>query len=124
MPNMKKILIIQTAFIGDVILATAMANSLKAYDENIITDFLVNQKNVHLLEGNTSIREVFGWDKSSKKYKNLFSLIRKLRKEKYDHIINLHRFGSSGFLTVRGGAKQTIGFSKNPFSFPSSKSAH
>ncbi|MDQ6904038.1 MAG: glycosyltransferase family 9 protein, partial [Bacteroidota bacterium] len=36
---------------------------------------------------------------------------------KYDAVINLQRFASTGMLTAFSGAKQKIGFDKNPFSF-------
>ena len=37
--------------------------------------------------------------------------------QRYDRVINLHRFFSSGLITVFSGAKEKIGFKKNPFSF-------
>ncbi|MFM2317118.1 MAG: hypothetical protein RLZZ155_1450, partial [Bacteroidota bacterium] len=41
----------------------------------------------------------------------------KIRKEKFDCVINLQRFASTGFLTWRSGAGNRIGFEENPFSF-------
>ncbi|MBN2727591.1 MAG: glycosyltransferase family 9 protein [Bacteroidales bacterium] len=117
---MKKILIIQTAFIGDVILATSLSASLKAYDEKFIIDFFVPKSCTTVLQEHPHIRNVISWDKSSK-YKNLFALIHVVRKERYDLVVNVHRFGSSGFLTVRSGARKTVGFKKNPLSFLFSK---
>jgi heptosyltransferase-2 len=61
------------------------------------------------------------WDKSGQKYKNLFRLIRNVRNQKYDLVINLQRFANSGLLTVLSGAKETIGFDKNPLSWGFSK---
>ncbi|PLW93016.1 MAG: heptosyltransferase [Marinilabiliales bacterium] len=113
---MKKILVIQTAFIGDVILSTALPASLKAYDESFDIDFLVQKRCTSVLEDNPNIRKIISLDKS-KKFKNLFACIRLIRKEKYDLIVNVHRFGSSGLLTILGGAGKTVGFKKNPFSF-------
>jgi heptosyltransferase-2 len=40
-----------------------------------------------------------------------------IRKEKFDCVVNLQRFASSGFLTFRSGALKKIGFQENPFSF-------
>jgi heptosyltransferase-2 len=40
-----------------------------------------------------------------------------IRKEKFDCVINLQRFASTGFLTWRSGAAKKIGFQENPFSF-------
>ena len=49
--------------------------------------------------------------------KNLFSLLLRIRKNKYDCVINCHRYASSGFLTAFSGAQHTAGFKQNPFSF-------
>ncbi len=57
------------------------------------------------------------WDKKSGKYRSLFRLLRDIRKEQYDLVVNLHRFASSGLLTACSGAKTTVGFDKNPLSF-------
>jgi ADP-heptose:LPS heptosyltransferase len=111
------ILIIQTAFIGDVILATPVIEKLHSYFPNSSIDFLLRKGNESLLHHHPIIREVLIWDKKTNKIRNLFKLISKIRNKKYDCVINLHRFASSGILTVLSNAKQTIGFDKNPFSF-------
>jgi ADP-heptose:LPS heptosyltransferase len=40
-----------------------------------------------------------------------------IRTRKYDKVINVQRFAATGILTAFSGAKETIGFDKNPFSF-------
>jgi heptosyltransferase-2 len=111
-----KILIIQTAFIGDVILATGVAESIHAYDPAIQIDFLLRKGNQALLNNHPFINEVLVWDKTENKIANLFKLIRRIRQSKYNYVINLHRFGSSGLITVLSGARVTVGFNKNPLS--------
>lgn len=113
---MKKILIIQTAYIGDVILATSLIESLTESDADIRIDMVVRKGNETLLTNHPKLNSVFVWDKS-KKYKSLFQTARKVREQQYDLVINLQRFGSSGFLTWRSRAKEKSGFSQNPFSF-------
>lgn len=113
---MQKILIIQTAFIGDVVLATALVEKLHAFLPNATIDFLVRKGNESLLQNNPFINEVIVWDKKTKKNKNLLSLIGKIRAAKYDKVINLQRFFSTGLLTTLSSAKETIGFTKNPLS--------
>jgi heptosyltransferase-2 len=116
----KKILIIQTAFLGDVILATPLIESLSTSFPSVHIDFLLKKGNEALLHENPKLRRVLIFDKS-KKRKSLIQLIQEIRKEKYDLVVNLHRFASSGLITVLSGAKETRGFSKNPFSFFYSK---
>lgn len=114
---MAKFLIIQTAFIGDVILATPVIEKLhKDFPESRI-DFLLRKGNEGLLEKHPFINRLYIWDKKNGKYSGLFSLLREIRKEKYDYVINLQRFFSTGLFTVLSGASFKAGFNKNPLSF-------
>ncbi|MEM9339418.1 MAG: glycosyltransferase family 9 protein [Bacteroidota bacterium] len=113
----KRILIIQTAFIGDVVLATPLIENLYATYPGARIDFLLRKGNENLLQGHPKIANLLIWDKKKDKFKNLIKLIRKFRSEPYDLLINLQRFGSTGLMTWLSGAKEKIGFSKNPFSF-------
>ena len=118
---MKKILVIQTAFIGDVVLATAVVEKLSRYFPDAQIDFLLRKGNESLLANNPHLHEIRVWNKKENKIKNLFSIIKKIRRSKYDRIINLQRFFSTGLITLLSGAKETIGFDKNPLSFLFSK---
>ncbi len=113
---MKRILVIQTAFLGDVILATPVFSELKRLFPEAKIDALVKAGNESLLESHLSLNEVLVFSKKDGKWKSLIALIRSIRKRKYDVVINLHRFGSSGIITVLSGANETRGFAKNPFS--------
>jgi len=113
---MKKILVIQTAFIGDVILATALVEKLNTFYPNSKIDFLVRNGNENLIVNHPFINKVLVWKKKENKYKNLFRLAKNIRQTKYDYVVNLQRFMASGFLTWRSGAKHKIGFKKNPLS--------
>ncbi len=119
---MKRILIIQTAFLGDVILATPIASELKRIFPDSKIDFLVKKGNESLLSNNPNLDNIYVFDKKEGKVKNILALIRTFRKSKYDLVVNLHRFGSSGLITALSGAKLKYGFKKNPFSFAFSKS--
>jgi ADP-heptose:LPS heptosyltransferase len=114
---LKKILIIQTAFIGDVILATPVIENLKIKFPQAQIDFLLRKGNESLLENHPHLTEVIVWNKKENKYKNLITIIKKIRDNNYDLVINLQRFAASGVTTALSGAKIKIGFSKNPFSF-------
>lgn len=113
---MKRILVIQTAFLGDVILATPVFSELKRLFPEAKIDALVKAGNESLLKSHQAINEVFTFSKKDGKWKSLIALIRSIRKRKYDVVINLHRFGSSGLITTLSGANETRGFAKNPFS--------
>src|ERR1700693_2134267 len=114
---MQKILVIQTAFTGDVVLATALIEKLHRFFHGAHIDLLVRKGNEGLLSNHPFLHEVLVWNKKENRNKNLFRLYKKIRKEKYDKVINLQRFASTGLLTAFSGAKERIGFDKNPFSF-------
>jgi len=113
---MHKFLIIQTSFIGDVVLATAVAEKLHAFFPDASIDFLLRKGNESLFRGHPFINNVLIWDKQAGKKRNLLRMALRIRKERYSHVINLHRFGSTGFITFLSGAKEKIGFDKSPFS--------
>lgn len=114
---MKKILIIQTAFIGDVILATSLIEKLHQFYPEAKIDFLLRKGNEGLLKNHPIVKDLIIWDKKNKKYDNLKSITKSIKKTKYDLLINLQRFASSGLITAFSGAKTTVGFKKNPLSF-------
>jgi lipopolysaccharide heptosyltransferase II len=113
---MKKILIIQTASLGDVVLATPLIEKLHRFFPEARIDFLVKQGGEGLLRGHPYLKHVMVWDKSEKKYARLRELIVLIREQKYDLVVNAQRFASTGLLTVLSGAAVTTGFNKNPFS--------
>ncbi len=114
---MKKFLVIQTAFLGDVVLATAVVEKLHRFYPDARIDFLLRKGNESLLAGHPFINNVLVWDKKNNKYSKLFSLLNQVRNERYDHVINLQRFAASGFITAFSGGKEKVGFDKNPLSF-------
>ena len=119
----KKILLIQTAFIGDVILASGMIEKLKEYYPEAKIDVLIKKENHSILSNHPFINHLYLFNKSFK-YKEMWRLIREIRNEQYDLVINLHRFGSSGIIAGLSGGKARVGFKKNPFSFLNTKSFH
>lgn len=112
-----KILVIQTAFIGDAVLATSVLEKLHRFYPQAQIDLLVRKGNETLFTGHPFLHKVLVWNKKQSKLKNLLSIALFARKEKYDIAVNLHRFASSGLVMFLSGAKQRIGFDKNPFSF-------
>ena len=114
---MNKFLIIQTAFIGDVVLATIIIEKLHADFPDAQIDFLLKKGNEGLLENHPFVNKVLIWDKKQHKTKNLFALINIIRCTKYTKVINVQRYFSTGLVTALSGAEEKIGFDKNPLSF-------
>jgi heptosyltransferase-2 len=111
------ILVIQTAFIGDAILASSLLEKLHAYNPAAKISILVRKGNEPVYEGHPFLAQVLTWNKKEKKIRNLFKVLSVIRKNKYDCVINCHRYASSGLLTALSGAAHTAGYKENPFSF-------
>ncbi len=114
--QMKKFLVIQTASIGDVILATAVGERLHSYYPDSQIDMMIKKGYESLFVSHPYINKVLLWNKKSHKYRNLFALLKEVRRQRYDLIVNIQRYSATGFLTVFGKAKETSGFDKNPWS--------
>jgi heptosyltransferase-2 len=113
---LQRILIIQTAFLGDVILASPVWENLHTAFPNAQIDVVVKKGNESLLAGHPFIENLYIFDKSQK-VKNLWKLSKTLRANKYELVLNLQRFASSGLLTFLARGKESRGFAKNPFAF-------
>lgn len=118
--NLDRILVIQTAFLGDVILATPIWENIHAAYPHAQIDVVVKKGNESLLTGHPFLHQVFIFDKRNK-VKNLWNLGKTLRSQQYDLVINLQRFASSGILTLLTRGKESRGFQKNPLSLFFSK---
>lgn len=112
----QQFLVIQTAFIGDVVLATGILEKLHARFPDAAIDFMVRKCNEGLLANHPFLREVLVWDKGAGKYRELMRLMKLVRARRYDKVINVQRFAATGLLTIASGAKEKIGFDKNPLS--------
>ena len=114
---MKNILIIQTAFLGDVILASSLIETIHQGNPTCNIYILVKKGNEQVFENHPFIKKIFIWDKSNHKYFNLIKIIKEVRHIKFDITINLQRFFTSGLLTILSKSGIKMGYSKNPCSF-------
>lgn len=117
MTRYTNILIIQTAFIGDAILASSMVEKMHALFPQAAVSILVRKGNEAIYAGHPFLKEVLVWNKQEHKTANLWKLLLRIRNNRYDCVINCHRYASSGFLTAFSGARHKAGFKQNPFSF-------
>jgi len=91
-----------------------VVNSITAQYPETQLDLLVKKGNELLVLGHPNIHRVLTFDKS-RKWRDILRLVRANRATRYDFIVNLHRFASSGLIAVLSQTK-TIGFDKNPLS--------
>lgn len=114
---MNNALIIQTASIGDVILATALLEKLHDRYPAAALDMLVQKGAVPLFEGHPYLNHLYSWDKKQHKYTGMRRVIREIRQQEYDLAVNVQRYASTGWISLRSGAKHLAGFDKNPFAW-------
>ncbi|REE05794.1 glycosyltransferase family 9 protein [Marinoscillum furvescens] len=112
-----QILIIQTAYIGDVVLATSLIEKIKVYHPDAQIDFLLRKGNEEVLAHNPKVREVLMWNKQQRKWRGLMNILRLVRSRKYDLVVNVHRYLSSGLIAALSGAGYVVGFRQNPLSY-------
>jgi len=113
---MTRLLIIQTAFIGDVILTTPLLEKIRHRDPQAQVDVLVRKGNEGLLANHPGVHRLFVLDKGEAKWRHVFSMIREIRQTRYDHLVNLQRFLTTGIISLFARARRKVGFDKNPLS--------
>ncbi len=114
----KKILIIQTAFLGDVILALPMAQTIKAHLPDALVDFLCIPATSGVLANHPAINKVIPYDKKGgDKLDKFIEVLSELREEEYDIVISPHRYLRSALLTYYSESKVRIGFEENSLAF-------
>jgi heptosyltransferase II len=111
------ILVIQTAFIGDAILASSLIEKLKDKFPAAAISVLVRKGNGAVYDNHPYLKEVLIWDKGQRKIRNLLSLLFYIRRKKYDCVVSCHRYFSSGLLAGFSGARHIAGYKQNPLSF-------
>ena len=84
-----KILIIQTASIGDVILATAVLEELHDAYPSAEIDLLVKKGMESLFQAHPFIQKLIVWDKKNK-YRDILRILREVRKTRYDMVCLLY----------------------------------
>lgn len=80
-------------------------------------DIVIRKGNESLFPNHPFINKIYVWDKANGKTKNLFKILKEIRKVKYDVILCVQRFFNAGLLAGFSKGKKIIGFDKNPLSF-------
>jgi len=117
--NPEKILIIQTAFLGDVILATPFLKAVrKKYSHSKIFFLLIPQTS-GLLQNNLFLDELIVYDKKGKEKGvfSFFNLLKKIKALGFDLAFVPHRSLRSALLVYFAGIPQRVGFDKSAGSF-------
>ncbi len=107
-----KILIIHTAFIGDIVLSTPLLKRIKEiYPEAKIT-YVTTPIGATILRNNPNLTEIIEYDKRGNHsgIKGLINLGRRLRYENFNLVLTLHRYLRSSVLSWLTRSPQRIGY--------------
>jgi len=109
---MKRILIIHTAFIGDIVLATPIIPAIKQTYPDCLIDFITIPASKNLLEKENDLNQLIIFDKRGehKGYKGLKKIIHLINKNKYDVCICPHRSLRSAIIAKYSNAEIRVGF--------------
>jgi heptosyltransferase II len=123
---MEKILIIQTAFLGDLILSTGFFRGIKEKYPNSHITVLINKGTESILDGNPFLNEVIPIDKK-KTFKNPYLFVKfliSLQKYTFTLCFSPHFSHRSSIISYFSGAKIRIGYVESGFSFLHTKRYH
>ncbi len=115
---MEKILVIQTAFIGDAILTLPMIQILKEMFSESEIHVVCIPPSKEIFSASSCVKEVKVLDKRNK-HKSIFSLYKfsqDLRREKYTRVYSPHRSFRTALLVMLLGIRETYGFSNSSLS--------
>lgn len=101
------ILVIKLRAIGDVVLSTIVTKNLRLAFPDARIDFLTEPPGRHVLDSNPFVDTVMVYDK--RKMSGL-NLIRRVRKERYDLVIDLFGNPRTALVTFASGARDRVGY--------------
>lgn len=115
---MKKMLIVKTSSLGDVVQALSLVKMLHTYDPRITIDWIAEEKIVPLLRAHSSIRNVFPiqthlWRRNwffFRTWREVLQVFSRLRKMRYDYVIDLQGNSKSSLITLFAKSSVKIGF--------------
>jgi heptosyltransferase-2 len=111
-PEPEKYLIVQTAFLGDVILTLPLVQLLRKNRPDAVIDIVVAPRAAGVLEGHPALSRLIVFDKNGadRGITGLLRLSRKVRSAHYDRTFIPHRSLRSALLAFFGGIPSRIGF--------------
>ncbi len=111
----KKVLVIRSGAIGDVLMSTPLLHNLKESYANIHISYLVGEWSKCALTNNPNVDDVLSFDDRHIYHKHLFptlKLILRLRKQKFDSCFVLDKSWHWGILAWLAGIPVRIGFDR------------
>ncbi len=112
-----RILVIQTAFLGDLVLTTALFRALREKFPDGYIAALAIPTTAAIIENLPEIDKILVHDKKNGGLKELVRILKAVRRERFDIVISPHRSTRSTLIALYSGAKTRIGYKENELSF-------
>lgn len=115
----ERILVIQTAFLGDAILTLPMIQKLKEIFPDSLIDVISIPQTQEVFENSPYVNRQYSYDKKGNQ-KSLFSLFRfarELKKNKYTHLYSPHRSFRTSMLVYLLDVENSFGFDSASLNF-------
>lgn len=113
---LKKALIIQNKYIGDVLASSVIAENLKKMNPEIRVDFFCYKPAMAVLENNPFVDRVIPFnDKELKKITVLNRYANQIRDEKYDYVLDPYAKLQSRFISLKSKAIHRVSYDKPLF---------
>ncbi len=107
-----RIIIVQTAFIGDVIIITPLIKATKELYPNALLDVMVIPQTAGVLKHNPNVNEVILFDKRKNKIISFIKTLLLLKKNKYDIAITPHSSVTTALLLKYAKIQIRIGYNR------------
>jgi len=107
--QIKKILLIRLRRIGDVILTTPAISALRQSFPTASISYIIERPYRQLVEGNPNLDKVIVLE-IKQSLREFFKLIRLIRKEKYDVVLDFHGGPRASLITLFSKAKLKVGY--------------
>lgn len=108
----KRILFIQTAFLGDAILTLPALQKLKEKNPDAVIDVLCNPTTAELFQASKSVDNVIVLDKKGahKSIYHTYKFVKQLKQNSYTNVYSSHRSFRTAFIVFLLEVRETFGF--------------
>jgi heptosyltransferase-2 len=107
-----RILIVQTAFLGDVVLTLPLVAAVRQWAPQVWVEVLTIPANAAVLEGQPGVDAVLTYDKRGQQrgLRGLVQMCCTVRERAYDMVLSPHRSWRSALLVATSGSGKRLGF--------------
>jgi heptosyltransferase-2 len=110
----RRVCLIKPSALGDIVQTLPVATMLRQRWPDVHLSWVVNRSLAGILENQPDLNEVIAFDRGKRglgQVTSIISLARRLRRERFDLVIDLQGLFRSGVMTLATGAGRRVGFS-------------